>query len=225
MLLCFVVEVLFHGIPEQKIVAKGQWIEHLSLFNRGIHVKHFIYSLNIEPWIWVGMKSISGISFAMVPFFSPAALNFTSGDKTQQCLFVMTLISYLMAFLCFGLQTASKKGVFSGKIIWHVDNVWGYHEDFHLILVIAHTLTSHMYDHMFADMHIPSNGIRFSLNKILERIESDYQEDYVAFLNDNFEALRMQFIKARKNGSISKLNLCVRARPFVRLRNAAPNHL
>ena len=37
------------------------------------------------------------------------------------------------------------------QIGWHVDNVWGYHEDFHFILVIAHTFTSHLYDTLFED--------------------------------------------------------------------------
>ena len=37
------------------------------------------------------------------------------------------------------------------QIGWHVDNVWGYHEDFHFILVIARTFTSHLNDTLFED--------------------------------------------------------------------------
>jgi len=49
------------------------------------------------------------------------------------------------------MQTLTRKGIINTVIPWHVKNVWGYHEDFHLILVIAHTFTSHLYDTLFQD--------------------------------------------------------------------------
>merc|ERR1711871_1431181 len=150
--MCFLYEMISHGIPEQRKISAGQWIVHLNFMKRGIEIKTFIYSLGFEPWVWVGLKSISGISFALIPFFSPAALNFSKYDRTQKFLFLACFCSYLMAFVCFGLQTASRKGFLKVKIGWHVKNVWGYHEDFHLILVIAHTFTSQMYDVMFQDV-------------------------------------------------------------------------
>merc|ERR1712078_298337 len=97
-----------------------------------------------------------------------------------------------MAFVCFGLQTASRKGFLKVKIGWHVKNVWGYHEDFHLILVIAHTFTSQMYDVMFQDV-IEGGGAVEGMRRIIERIEKDYQEDYVPFLNETFGTIRSSF--------------------------------
>lgn len=59
--ICFVVEVVSHGLPEQKYVEAGDWLEHLSQFKENIKVKSFIYSHFYEPWVWVGLKAISGI--------------------------------------------------------------------------------------------------------------------------------------------------------------------
>mmetsp|Transcript_13215 Transcript_13215/g.26964 ORF Transcript_13215/g.26964 Transcript_13215/m.26964 type:complete len:423 (+) Transcript_13215:180-1448(+) len=204
--MCFLYEMISHGIPEQRKISAGQWIEHLNFMKRGIEIKTFIYSLGFEPWVWVGLKSISGISFALIPFFSPAALNFSKYDRTQKFLFLACFCSYLMAFVCFGLQTASRKGFLKVKIGWHVKNVWGYHEDFHLILVIAHTFTSQMYDVMFQDV-IEGGGAVEGMRRIIERIEKDYQEDYVHFLNENFGTIRSSFHSYRNNRSLTGLHI------------------
>ena len=41
----------------------------MELIKRNIKSKGFIYSNLLEPWVWVGLKAISGISFALIPFF------------------------------------------------------------------------------------------------------------------------------------------------------------
>ncbi|GMI40724.1 hypothetical protein TrCOL_g10094 [Triparma columacea] len=204
--LCFLYELVSHGIPEQRKISAGQWIEHLRFMKSGIEMKTFIYSLGFEPWVWVGFKAISGISFALIPFFSPTALNFSKYDRTMKTLFLACFCSYLMAFVCFGLQTASRKGGFIIKIPWHVENVWGYHEDFHLILVVAHTFTSQMYDVMFKDTVVEGSTLE-GMRRIVEKIEKDYQEDYVHFLNDNFGTIRSSFQSYRMNRSLTGLHI------------------
>lgn len=196
-----------------------QWLEHLKLMKNGIEMKTFIYSLGFEPWVWVGLKVISGISFSLIPFFSPAALNFSKYDRREKMLFIACGGTFILAFVCFGLQTASRKGM-QLKIIWHVDNVWGYHEDFHLILVIAHTVTSQMYDVMFQDI-VDGGGSIEGIKRIVERIEKDYQEDYIDFLNENFETIRSSFQSHRRCGSLTGLN--IRSRISSALNNSTSN--
>lgn len=106
-------------------------------------------------------------SFALIPFFSPAALQFGKYDRTQKAMFALTFCSYMLAFVCFGLQTLSRKSDFDLTIVWHVENVWGYHEDFHLILVMAHTFTSQMYDYIYAD--VKGDSPQELLSHMLER--------------------------------------------------------
>jgi hypothetical protein len=40
----------------------------------------------------------------------------------------LCIFTFLLSFVCFGLQSASRAGM-ELKLFWHVDNVWGYHED------------------------------------------------------------------------------------------------
>ena len=92
-----------------------------------VFVKHFVYSLSFDPWVWVACKTLSGISFALIPFFSPIALNFSTYTREQKVLYFLCINTFLLSFVCFGLQTASRSGL-ELKLFWHVKNVWGFHE-------------------------------------------------------------------------------------------------
>ncbi len=186
-LLCFVAEYLYRGFGQQRYIEAGQWMENVKNIKEGIQDFWFIHSLSFEPWVWVGLKAISGISFALVPFFSPAALQFSSYDFTKKCLFFASFASYMAAFVCFGLQTASRKGV-TVHIPWHVNNVWGFHEDFHLILVIAHTFTSQMYDVIYND---DDGGLGIeaffrTFKQIVGQVESEHRGEFMDFFVENF---------------------------------------
>ena len=113
----------------------------------------YLYSLPFEESVWAGLKCFSAISFALVPIFSPLFKKSSILQRSfqQYVLMFMAVGSFLLSFTCFALQTLTRRGVIEVQIGWHVDNVWGYHEDFHFILVIAHTFTSHLYDTLFED--------------------------------------------------------------------------
>jgi len=174
--LAFLYEIAAHGLPDaHSEIHAGAWIDNLKNMKNNEAIKHFVYSLSIDPYVWIGCKTLSGISFALVPFFSPIALNFGTYTRQQKVLYVLCIGTFLLSFVCFGLQTASRSGM-EFKLVWHVENVWGFHEDFHLILCMAHTFTSQLYDVVYeSDVgETPMDTI----NRILERINHEYKNEY-----------------------------------------------
>jgi len=128
-------------------------LQYLDLAKKQASENLYLYSLPFEESVWAGLKCFSAISFALVPIFSPLFKKSSILQRSfqQYVLMFMAVGSFLLSFTCFALQTLTRRGVIEVQIGWHVDNVWGYHEDFHFILVIAHTFTSHLYDTLFED--------------------------------------------------------------------------
>lgn len=216
-------------------IVPGEYLLNLESFAKKVKVDKFIYSHWFENWIWTGLKILSAISFAIVPFVSPTALDFRKYNSNRRVLFFCCISCFLVAFLCFGLQTASRKGM-SVSIPWHVRDVWGFHEDFHFILVIAHTFTSHLYDTVYYDINTtPGASSSFdTVWKIVKAVSDDYNNhdyhfqllpsDLREYIVKEAEKVKAEVSHVTESAKKSAARAASVARTFVQERTRGGSH-
>eukprot|EP00948_MAST-09A_sp_MAST-9A-sp1_P003358 g3358.t1 len=205
-------EVFAHRLPtmgffSSKILA-GAYEENLRALKENIKLDNFVYPITIDPFIWAGLRACGGISLALIPLLSPIALNYSKYTRRQKTLVFLSLSSFGLAFACYTLQSITRLGLTSRPLIpgWHVEHVWGFHEDFHLILVIAHTFTSQLYDVIYSDrdqelgrgdLNKVEGSFMESMQIIANRISEENAEAF-ELIEKKSEQLKVEILQSKK---------------------------